>query len=196
MRDIWYGDQRDLVKWGALLHLAHDIEAVRILQVAYYRTSNFGRLIIDGQERDIPEEAIAHFRNLRTIGGLDSKLRITVFDPIFQDRVAHQRALLALLSSFEQERYILLLDPDTGLEPANPSLEHVLETEVREIWPSLKRFDMLALYQHQTNMAGKPWVEPKRSQLANALRVPIEAIKIASAPKVARDVVLFYLQKS
>ena len=62
MRDKWYGDKRDLIKWGVLLRLADHFDAMRILQLAYYRPSEFvGRLEIDGQECDIPGEVIAHF---------------------------------------------------------------------------------------------------------------------------------------
>ncbi|WP_157844579.1 hypothetical protein [Dehalococcoides mccartyi] len=34
MKDKWYGDKRDLVKWGVLLTLAKMFSARRILQVA------------------------------------------------------------------------------------------------------------------------------------------------------------------
>jgi len=37
VKDKWYGDKRDLVKWGILLTLAKMFSARRILQVAYYR---------------------------------------------------------------------------------------------------------------------------------------------------------------
>src|SRR5271169_3122065 len=37
MRDRWYGDNRDLVKWATLLHLAHTNRVGTILQVAMYR---------------------------------------------------------------------------------------------------------------------------------------------------------------
>jgi hypothetical protein len=94
MRDSWYGDNRDLIKWGVLVRLADLFEARRVLQLAYYRPAVFGRLVIDGNEYDIPEEVIAHFRNLRTIGSLGSNVRVTVFDPVFQDRAVHQQAVL------------------------------------------------------------------------------------------------------
>jgi hypothetical protein len=196
MRDVWYADNRDLIKWGALFHLARVFEAVRILQVAYYRVSEFGRLVIDGQECEISYEVLAHFRNLRTIGGLGSKVRITVFDSVFHDRVAYQQAVLALLPTFRQERCIVFLDPDTGLEPRTPSLDHVLSSEARAIWDAMKAGDVFAFYQHQTNRAGQPWIEPKRSQLADALVVSTEAIKIASGPAIAQDVVFFYTQRA
>src|SRR6185295_983213 len=104
MRDKWYGDNRDLIKWGVLLRLAAIFDAKRILQLAFYRPWEFvGRLEIDGQEWDIPEEVVAHFRDLRTVGNLWSKARVTVFDPVFRDRVAHLKAALALLAAFAEE---------------------------------------------------------------------------------------------
>ncbi len=196
MRDIWYADNRDLIKWGVLVRLAATFEVTRILQLAYFRPSRLGQLVIDGQEYDIPEEVIAHFRNLRTIGNLGSKVRVTVFDPVFQDRAVHQQAILAFLPAFAQERCIVFLDPDTGLEPQNPTLDHVLGTEVRAIWSVMKAGDVFAFYQHQTNRAGQPWIEPKQIQLAQALGIPQQAIKIARAPDIAQDVVFFFTQKT
>lgn len=195
MRDRWYGDKRDLIKWGILLRLAEIFEAERILQLAYYRPSEFGRLVIDGQEHDIPAEVIAHFRNLRTIGGIGSNVRVTVFDPLFQDRAAHLKAVLALLPAYAQERCIMFLDPDTGLEPGVPSLDHVLGSEARAIRDAMKVGDVFAFYQHQTNRTGQDWIEPKRSQLAETLRISIEALKKANSPAIAQDVVFFYAQR-
>jgi len=195
MRDIWYADHRDLIKWGVLLRLASNFQAERVLQLAFYRPGEFGKVIIDGQEQDIPEEVIVHFRNLRTIGSLGSKVRVTVFDPLFEDRAAHLQAVLALLPAFAQERSIVFLDPDTGLEPRTPSLEHVLASEARSIWNGMKAGDVFAFYQHQTNRAGQPWIEPKQAQLADALGVPTDAIKVARGP-TAQDVVFFYVQRA
>src|SRR6267143_4429388 len=110
MRDRWYADNRDLIKWGVLLRLAGSFEASRILQLAFYRPSEFGQLVIDGQAHNIPDEVIAHFRNLRTIGSISSEIRVTVFDPVFEDRSTHLQAVLALLPAFERERCIVFPD--------------------------------------------------------------------------------------
>jgi len=37
MRNRWYSDKRDLVKWSILIHLARMTAATRILQIAYFR---------------------------------------------------------------------------------------------------------------------------------------------------------------
>jgi len=196
MQDRWYADKRDLIKWGVLLRLAGSFEAPRILQLAFYRPSEFGQLVIDGQAHNIPEEVIAHFRDLRTIGSISSEIRVTVFDPVFEDRPTHLQAILALLSAFGRERCIVFLDPDTGLEPQNPSLDHVLNDEAGSIWNNMKKGDVFVFYQHQTNRAGQPWIEPKRNQLAEALQVQPDAIKMAQAPDIANDVLFFFIQKA
>ncbi len=195
MRDVWFSDNRDLVKWGVLIRLADMYEARRILQVAYYRPSDFPQIEIDGNDFEIPKEVLAHFRNLRTVGGIGSNVRITVFDPVFEDRAIHDQAVLALLPAFAQERCIVFLDPDTGLEPQNPSLDHVLNGEASAIYTNMKVGDVFAFYQHQTNRGGHPWIEPKRLQLTAALQLPQNAIKVARGHGIASDVVFFFVQK-
>jgi hypothetical protein len=37
MRTIWFGDRRDLLKWGLLVHLAHEKQLKTIIQVPYLR---------------------------------------------------------------------------------------------------------------------------------------------------------------
>jgi hypothetical protein len=197
MQCIWYGDHLDLIKWGVLLRLADFFDARRILQLAYYRYSkNFDRLVIDGNEYDIPPEVIDHFRCLQTIESIRSKTKVSVYAPLFQERAPHSKAALAFLSKFQQERCIVFLDPDIGLEPQKPTLDHVLNSEAREIWGAMKAGDVFAFFQHKTNMAGQPWVEPKQAQLADALEVQIEAVKIAKKLSDHPKAVIFYTQKT
>jgi len=195
MRDNWYADKRDLIKWGVLFRLALKYEAARIIQVAYYRPCNFEQIDIDGQQLAIPEEVIAHSRNVRSVGSIDSHIRVAVFDAVFQNRKTYLQAVLALLPTYAGERCVVFLDPDTGLEPQTPSLKHVLGTEVNAIWVNMKSNDVFVLYQHQTNRAGQPWIPQKHAQLAQALSVPQASLKIAGGEAIARDVVLFFIQK-
>ena len=194
MRDKWYSDNRDLVKWGVLLRLADQYGAQRILQVAFYRPSTFGKLMINGKEQDLPKEVIHHFRNLQAVTRISPTVRVTVFDVTFEDRTAYMEGVLSLLSSFGQERCIVFLDPDTGLEPhKKPTLNHVLEAEARAIWEKMKTNDIFVLYQHQTNRSGKKWIGTKQVQLARALGVKEQTILVAEAPEIARDVAFFVL---
>ena len=43
MQDRWYGDNRDLVKWGTQLELAQKYRVKHILQVLYYRKNDWNR---------------------------------------------------------------------------------------------------------------------------------------------------------
>ena len=196
MRDEWYGDNRDLVKWGALLWLADTYEAQRVLHLAYYRPSSFGQLEINGKDLDIPEEVVAHFRDLRTITNLSLKIKVTVFDPLFEERRSYQAKILEWLPRFGAERCIVFFDPDTGLQPqtSRPNSVHVLETEAKGVWEAMKRNDVLALYQHRFRDGS--WKEIKKRQLAEALELPRDAVKVAIGPTIASDVAILYARKS
>jgi hypothetical protein len=198
MRDQWYGDKRDLIKWGVLLRLADKFAARRIIQLAYRRPSKFGQIHIDGQATELPAQVIAHFRDLRMIGGLRTEVPITVFDPPFQNRQRHLASVLSLITAFDDERCIIFLDPDTGLQPlrSNVSMNHVKETEAAAIWSKIKQHDVFVFYQHKTNRNQAEWIEPKRRQLAAALKVRRNFIRIASGKQIADDVVFFFIQSS
>jgi hypothetical protein len=58
VKDKWYGDNRDLVKWGVLLKLASLYGASRIVQVAYYRPET---IEIDGVSYPMSDAVMVHF---------------------------------------------------------------------------------------------------------------------------------------
>lgn len=197
MRDKWYSDNRDLIKWSVLLVLAQRNNATRILQIAFLNKSEFGEIEIDGQRHQIPREVLSHFRDIRNVTGLSQQLRVSVFDAPFRDREGYLHAVLNFIASFNQERCIVFLDPDTGLEPnGGADARHILNDEARAIWGALPHGWTCVFYQHETNRAGKPWIEEKRLQFANAIGVKIDQIGVASGPKIARDVVFFHISKT
>ena len=210
MRDIWYADKRDLIKWTTLYHLAHIFKGSLILQIAFYRKEKqFGKVIIDGQEKEIPKEVISHFRDIHKIRDIKFQVPVKIFDQSFEykkEEVKHRHnyllSAIELLGSYRKEKLIVFLDPDTGLQPeqtkskTRPKPEHVSEEEVKKIWDELKPEDVFVLYQHQTNRNGKSWIEPKKIQLANAIGLSGNAVKLAHGPEVAKDVVFFYAQKT
>jgi len=197
MRDKWYGDNRDLVKWGVLLNLATDYDAARILQVTYFRPSEWAPVNIDGRERPIPEGVLRHFRDVRNIKGLSSGPRIEVLDAPFVDRRRYTEAVLEAIARRQHgEACVVFLDPDTGLAPRTASFEHVLDSEVREIWQHISAGDVLVFYQHQTNRNATPWIESKREQFEKALGLLSGTAKVASGMAIARDVAFFYCRKA
>lgn len=197
MKDIWYADNRDIVKWAVLHRLAQLYGSVRILQIAYYRASVFPQIDLDGQPHDVPPEVLTHFRNIRNATGVPASVRLTVFDTLFEDRERYHNSVVQFVATFAQEKCLVFFDPDTGLEPQNnPGFEHVLDTEVRQVWDAMKSNDMLVFYQHQTNRAGQPWIDSKQIQLAQALDVDQERVLVGQGPAIARDVAFFYVEKT
>ena len=197
MKDQWYADNRDLVKWSILIQLAKRNSINHILQVAYYRKSEFGNVTIDDLDLEIPEEVKNHFRNINYIKTVSDSITVDVFDKeLTKNRDAYLDQVILAIKEYDHKPTIIFLDPDTGLEPNIPNLNHVLNDEAKKIWRTLKSGDMIALYQHQTNKNGQPWIEPKHEQFALALNEPIHNVKIAHGQNIAKDVVFFYAIKS
>lgn len=196
MRNKYYADNRDLVKWGVLLYLAREFDISRILQVAYLRDTMWGQLEVDGIVVPIPEPVLAHFRNVGNIAGLVEAPRIDVLDAPFANRDQYMRLVLDAISDrSDGHACIVFLDPDTGLQPTHPGSKHVLDTELRGIWNTMRSGDLIVVYQHQTNRSGQPWVEPKRWQFEAALGLPSGGVKVAHGRSIARDVVFFYCER-
>jgi hypothetical protein len=150
MKDNWYGDSRDLVKWGVLVHLARQHDVKRIIQVAYYRPSTWPPLEIDGREVEIPNVVLDHFRSIGSVTKLACEPEIQVVDTLFGDRDRYLREVLKLVAGDSDARALVFLDPDTGLAPRRSRPEHVLESELAEIWRQMRPGDVLVFYQHQT----------------------------------------------
>jgi hypothetical protein len=195
VRDKYYTDKRDLIKWGVLLHLAEEYSLQRIIQIAYLRKTEWGRLEIDGKECELPGAVIHHFRNVRNVAGLTDDPVIQVIDSPFSDHDAYLQEILSAVRASHGGSRLIFLDPDTGLEPSRPNLNHVLSSEIKSIWDALRRDDVLVCYQHQTNRNGQPWIDSKRAQFAEALAVDFEAVKVASGNRIAPDVVFFFYLK-
>jgi hypothetical protein len=56
-----------------------------ILQIAYLTESEFSKVCIDGQERDVPQEVRNHFRNVKNISRMETRegMTVRVFDQQF-----------------------------------------------------------------------------------------------------------------
>ncbi|MEW6141568.1 MAG: hypothetical protein AB1597_00215 [Chloroflexota bacterium] len=197
MRDVWYGDKRDLVKWGALLHIADANNAKRILQIAYFRSLvkwDDLNLIIEGEKKAIPKSVIDHFRDIRNIEDLESRIKVLATE--FNDRKQYKQTIIDMINN-GLHPCVVFLDPDTGLAPqrSRSTLKHVRDSELRDIWNEMPVDDVLVVYQHQTNRNNLSWIPQKRSQFAKALKLLKRSVKQAKGPKIAKDVVLFYCRK-
>ena len=200
MRNEWYADKRDLIKWAILYHVAELFKVKRILQIAFYRPSKFEQIEIDSQIKDMPQDVISHFRNINNIRKMKFNGSIEVFNLVFKDRKVYMKSVIKRLAQYQKEKLIVFLDPDTGLQPiptkakTKPKPEHVLEKEAKEVFGRLKLGDVFVFYQHQTNRAGKEWVNPKKDQLSKAIDLEVSLVKHARGLKT-KDVAFFYIQK-
>jgi hypothetical protein len=195
MRNQWYGDNRDLVKWGVLLEIARRHRAKHILQVLYQRPSPWGRIEIDGRKVELAKSVVGHFRSTASVSAIRCSAKIEVLSDNFDDRSAYLQILIERIRSRALLPGIVFLDPDTGLQPSKWGPEHVLESELAKIWDALPCGDILVLYQHQTNRNGTEWIQPKKAQFEQALRVRKGRSKFARGPEIARDVAFFFIEK-
>lgn len=195
MRDEWYGDNRDLVKWGVLIELARRFEAACILQVLYRRPSEWGQIDIDGEQVQLLPAVLQHFRNTTNISAIQAGTHVEVVSAPFVNREEYLQTVLKRLKGDSRKPRIVFLDPDTGLEPRKAGPEHVLESELAAIWREMSPNDVLVFYQHQTNRNGTPWVASKKAQFEAALGLKPGCAKVARGPKIAPDVALFFVCK-
>jgi hypothetical protein len=198
MRDKWYGDKADVVKWGVLLKLAERYGAKHILQVLYYRKTRWPKIQLDGQPVELPEAVVWHFREAKRIVEIDAGkgVKVKVWPEDFEDREEYHQQVAKWLRNGKRKRTprIVLLDPDTGLQPRRATLSHVRNDEIRRVWEELKNGDVLAVFQHRPGRNGRPWIEAKRKQFQRAIG-PHGGVKVGRVEDIAPNAALFYAQK-
>ena len=195
MRDIWYGDKKDLAKWGVLLRLAEAYNVTTILQVAYYRPTRWPGLQIDGKPYELPSAVIDHFRKIGNIVKLRSQAKVIVLDAPFEsrNRSGYLQQILVRVGGLPRP-VIIFLDPDTGLEPnGKAGLQHVFQSELLAIWNVLRHDDLLVFYQH--SMRSHSWIEDKQAQFEKALGLEPNGSKVAQGKEMAPGVAFFYSRK-
>ena len=202
MRDRWYADNRDLVKWASLVHLAQKNRVGTILQVAFYRPDrNEWKLQTPVGRVPFPQPVHAHFRRLEQIEGLAKAagLQIEVFREALEvngtlsARERYIRAVVSKLQIFKDRQLILFLDPDTGIAPKRFDWRHVLPAELRLLHDCLKPRDWLVLYQHRYRQ--QDWLMRSRKKFATSVNVSTGRVQTFSCPELANDVAFFAARK-
>jgi hypothetical protein len=102
MQNQWYGDKRDLVKWGVLLELTRRHRVKHILQVLYARENTWARLEIDGEQVELPSAVLKHFRDSTSVSEMQCLAQIEVFSELFGNRSDYLRRLCCCEFSHEQ----------------------------------------------------------------------------------------------
>lgn len=193
MKDTWYGDDRDLVKWGMLAHLAERHDLAVIMQVAYLRPGKRPPLQDGTAQVPISPMVWAFFRDvggIRALGGT-LKRRIVLLDETFVPRRRNQyrQEVVEAVRGLEGAK-IVLLDPDTGIAATKATGKHVTTEDIAAVWAVLASGDWLAVYQHRYR--DKRWREDARGKLA---AVCCTSVELFGAPDIASDVVLLAAQK-
>jgi hypothetical protein len=206
MRDWWYGDKRDVVKWGSICVLAQKRSIRTVLQVAFYRPESRNyHLSMDGTAEPLPTGVIQHFRNIDHIQRLAAKadLRIDIHKDLFQwscefrtrsdFRKAYFNGVRSRITQYS-EAIIVFLDPDTGIAPANYGYEHITHQEIQTVLGAMKTSDVLLLYQH-ARQGDRDWLNSARQEFCQAVGpdVPVETITCSA---IASDVVFFMVERS
>ena len=143
MRNQWYGDHRDLVKWGALVELASKHELRSILYVAYLRPDKDVPLIESELGKvEIEAKVLRHFRNVHLVTALMASvsLEIKIFDWQFEARIREEyiSQVVEFVRANDREPLIIFLDPDTGISNNHASSAHVTPKDVTSIWSNMQ----------------------------------------------------------
>ena len=196
LRDQWYGDGGDLLKWGTLVHIAQRDNLAAILHVALYRPDDEWATVNSSRGAvEIPGEVLRHFRNLDNVHRLSksSGIRIEVFKAPFKDRSTYFEKVKRRIESYREVPLAVFLDPDTGLAPDIPGPEHVTEDELRLVYDVMKSGDVLVCYQRSRRLKG--WRGDRRRAFTLALGVSSQDVEVFDS-ELARDGVLFSVTRS
>lgn len=198
MKDKYYADNRDIVKWGGIVHLCTENKIKHVVQVAYYRIESWNdkKMKFDGESIDLPAKVIKHFRDIGKIKRLGSDMGIKI--DVKKDEFSHDNREsyhidLCKCIREMKDRKIIFLDPDIGLAPNVAKAGHVKPEEITKIWQSLKQKDFLVLYQHKFRKI--KWINEKKEQFTKACNIDKNRVKQWSIDKLANDVVFFFIEK-
>jgi hypothetical protein len=209
MRDRWYGDNRDLIKWGGIRILCSENKINKVLWVAYLRDDKWTKIRFNDHLEPLPDKVLHHFKSirknmdrLRNNIGLDI---ILVDDKINvkysrQSRETYTKLICEYIKNNANGNKVVFLDPDTGIEPNRLEETHVSKKEVKDIWNSLKENDHLVFYQHRS--FDTEWRDKTKQMLASICESK-EKIKMwfadesinNNSAKLARDVVFYFIKK-
>mgnify|MGYP001182519487 CR=1 FL=1 len=195
MRHEWYGNDRDLVKWGALVHLAEREQVETIIQVAMRRPDGEVPPLKTSRGQVAPPDAVAaHFRNLEDIARLGeaSGVSIEVLQEPFTDRRRYFARVADRVRASREAPVLLFLDPDIGLVAERPGPEYVSSDEVASLFEALHPGDLLVCYQH--GRRHKDWRGQARRAFANAPGLPSFDVEVVTSER-ARDVLMLAVRK-
>jgi len=189
MRDCWYGDKRDIVKWAVLISLAHHYKTKTILWVVFYTFERpKHKLKLGDHDEPIPPEVWKHFRDIGQISrlGPPAGVKIKVLNRPWKSKPKSERDacfghVAEKISKGAREPMIVFLDPDTGLgRDKETKAKHVCPSELKTVFKAMRKRDRLVFYQHAQRRTD--WQKTTRKSFAEAIDLsPKEDVR-ATAP--------------
>ena len=204
MRNQFYSDRKDIWKWSLLLELAGDRH--HIYQVAMLTRDDGEHTLDQGDPGECNALARGFFEDEcrvddRDIYRAEALLsgRITVLNPKGSDceyyspssRTRYFDHVLNTIKSDDKSPKVVFLDPDNGLEVKNSTSSHVRLQDVRRVWNSLRAGDYLVIYQHHARVFLNRYMDDKRRQIGDNLKVAQASIQ----HRTHKAVSFFWLEK-
>ena len=152
MRDEFYGDRRDLWKWTIALREAHS--GRKILHVAMLHPAPRR---LRQMPRDIDERVWEFFKKewecldaetsrCSRIARLGDEVKL-ISSPFDNKRRSQYfgSVVTTLASRSRDERYVVLLDPDTGIAGSKATSKHICADDVKTVWGAMRTGDVLLI---------------------------------------------------
>jgi hypothetical protein len=210
VKDIWFSDARDIVKWGVVAHLVQEQQNALAVQLAFYRqerASDFAlRHLREGDDvgESFPHRVLEAFE--RRVSQIKEKalgFPIELYDAHFIGDEGDSNYRTKYLSEFNNwltgkrrdRSIVLLVDPDTGLKPASKKgPAYVKAAELKFLYDALLVGDWLVLYQHAPRK--EEWIEEHLVRVAHAVGVAESKLHVFDCSAIAEDVAFFAVKKN
>ena len=205
MRNQWYGDKRDYMKWTSLLTLANRERIGRIFQVAMQTDPGPQPVAIHSSAQPLVNQQyfaqrVAGFfhghNDLGRIAGLDVQRGIVI--EVYLRRFEHRTRGAHFVGVLERIRApgpgtLWFFDPDTGIEPdSGATVKHVKQEELQQAFEEIPSGHLLACYQHR--WFDNDWHNIARNRFGRALGVDAGLVEIFTSDD-ANDVIILAAQK-
>jgi hypothetical protein len=179
MRDQFYGDRKDVLKWSRALRLAGTEKVV--LYVVMYRPNKGLHGVDFGPVAEADSGVVGFFQQERKRFKLGVPRRLVDVTRLLPGRIelihnkyehrerkAYFEAVRnRLIHRNNDEKCVVLLDPDNGISGKCSKSEHVCKQELFTLWSAMVPGDVLIVYQHQ--FRDREWVSKRKSALVEAI---------------------------
>lgn len=159
MRNEFFGDRKDIWKWSVALDAA-DAQSAHILYVSMLTVgpgNDFGNAgpnvrndvvkFFERERQGFPDPPARGIHRLQSWLGD----RLHIFNHVYARRSRSQyfsEVCLRLRDRPAGTKYVVLVDPDNGLENSKPDKKHLCTAELEKLCLALNPGDVLIVYQH------------------------------------------------